>query len=112
MSLGSLLVILMLFSKIALSLETSSKFRCFVKTFFDVMKTSKLRSRSERLQNFDDVLNNCVFARDVLKISLMCLLKGEVLGRSFWYRFGVGFLGLVFRVFDRLRKNSLLVLLY
>ena len=69
------------------------------------MKTFKLRSRAERLQNFDDVLKNRVPARDVLKISSMCLLKGEVLGGSFWYRFGIGFLGFVLRVFDRLRKE-------
>ena len=65
------------------------------------MKTSKLRSRAEGLQNFDDVLKNRVPARDVLKISSICRLKGEVLGGSF--------LGFVLRVLDhqldRLRKN-------
>ena len=74
------------------------------------MKTSKLRSRAERFQNFDDVLENCGPARDVLKIMSVCLLKGEVLGGSFWYRFGIGFLGFALRAFDRLRKISILIL--
>ena len=52
-------------------------------TFLNVIKTSKLRSSAERLQNFDDVLKNRVLARDVFKISSICRLQGEVLGGSF-----------------------------
>ena len=51
------------------------------------------------------MMENRVFVRDVLKILSLCLLKGEVLRGSLEYRFGIGFLGFVFRVFDRLRKK-------
>ena len=41
------------------------------------------RFHADHFQIVDDVLKNRVFVRDVLKISLMCLLKGEVLGEWF-----------------------------
>ena len=64
------------------------------------MKTSKLLSHAERLENFDDVLKNRVFARDVFKVSSICLLQGEVLGGRF-------FLGFVLRVLHRFKEEFL-----
>ena len=103
--LTSCFFILTLFSKIALLLETSTKFRWLFIDFIFFKSIKIDRSRAKRLQNFDDILKNRVPARDVVKTSSIYLLKGEILGRSFWYRIDIGFLDFAIWIFDRLRKD-------
>ena len=53
------------------------------KIIFDIMKMSKLRSRAERLQKFDDTLKKYIFIRDVFKNSSIYFLKDQILEKRF-----------------------------
>ena len=73
-----------IFSKVALSLETSSKFRGFYIDFS--LNRSKLRSRAERPQNFDDYLKIALLLETSSKFRQFIFSRVRFLG----CHFGIG----------------------
>ena len=77
-------------SKIALSFEISSKFRWFYIDFIFLCGAFWIFLWFS--------FKNRIPAWDVLEISSIYLLKREILGRSFWYRIDIGFVGFFIRI--------------
>ena len=65
------------------------------------LNRSKLHSRAEHSENFDDLSSKIALPRDILKILSIYFLKSEVLGGTFWYRIR----RILRSNFDRLRND-------